>query len=173
MNRLWFSSLSFIALCLGPVAARAEGGGMPQLDPSHYVGQLFWLIITFVIIYFLMERVGVPRLNQIIQKRDETVRGYLDQAARLRDQTEAIKLEYERALRRADDEAHAFLRQAAEEIHASVAAQIQEAQAHMNERVAQSERELNTKRDAILGDADKIARELSAMIVKTITDKVA
>ena len=41
----------------------AGGAGMPQLDFSTFPNQIFWLVVTLLVIYFVLSRVALPRLR--------------------------------------------------------------------------------------------------------------
>ncbi|MEM7440614.1 MAG: F0F1 ATP synthase subunit B', partial [Pseudomonadota bacterium] len=51
----------------------ADGGalGMPQLCIDWYANQIFWLVVTLVVVYFLMSRVALPRIASVIQERHD------------------------------------------------------------------------------------------------------
>ncbi len=53
-------------------AHEAASGGMPQLDPSHFPNQIFWLLLTLVVIYFVLSRVALPRIAGTIATRQYT-----------------------------------------------------------------------------------------------------
>ncbi len=42
---------------------------MPQLDVETFPSQMFWLAVTFILLYLLMSRVGLPRLSAAIEAR--------------------------------------------------------------------------------------------------------
>src|SRR4051794_40148643 len=71
---------------------------MPQLDPSTYAPQLFWLLITFVLLYVLMKWLALPRVGKAIEARRERLDGDLARAAALKEQAETVLAEYERSL---------------------------------------------------------------------------
>ena len=50
-------------------AAAQAAGGLPQLDISTWVGQIFWLIVTFAILYFALAQFILPRLRDTIANR--------------------------------------------------------------------------------------------------------
>ena len=50
-------------------ANAAEKAGMPQLDATGWVPQIFWLFLTFTILYIVVWKVVVPRLSDSIEQR--------------------------------------------------------------------------------------------------------
>ena len=41
----------------------AEAAGMPQLDFATFPNQIFWLLVTLVVIYLILSRVVLPRVG--------------------------------------------------------------------------------------------------------------
>ena len=61
---------------------------MPQLDPTWFASQLFWLAVTFVMIYVILAKMALPPLMEIIERRKQTVEGDISQAQTLKSQAE-------------------------------------------------------------------------------------
>ena len=70
---------------------------MPQLDLSTFPPQLVWLAISFVVLYLLMARLGLPRVGATIEARRRHLDEDLARAAELRTQAEAALAAYEAA----------------------------------------------------------------------------
>jgi F-type H+-transporting ATPase subunit b len=49
--------------------AEAGGAGMPQLDFSTFPNQIFWLVVTLVVIYLILSRVALPRIGAVLAER--------------------------------------------------------------------------------------------------------
>ena len=100
--------LGAAALVSGPAEAAAEHG-MPQLDISTFTPQLFWLAIWFVILYLLMAKLALPRVNRLIETRRQRREGDLARAAQLKADAEAASAAYQKALAEARAQAQALL----------------------------------------------------------------
>lgn len=104
---------------------------MPQLDPTWFVSQLFWLLVAFVMLYTLLSRWALPGITGIIGQRQQTLEGDLSRADRLAKESERAREQYERSLSEARMNAQQLLNAAAatgktkaEEAHKAMDAQI-------------------------------------------------
>ena len=61
---------------------------MPQLDFSVFPSQLFWLCISFFTMLFLMSKIIIPKIAEMINLRKEKIDDYLDSAADFKDRSE-------------------------------------------------------------------------------------
>ncbi|MDP3458317.1 MAG: ATPase, partial [Hyphomonas sp.] len=88
----------------------------PAFDPTWFASQLFWLAITFGLLYYLMARVIVPRIGGILEDRSDRIVGDLAEASRLKEESERVIETYEAELAEARRKAQAI----AEERRAAV-----------------------------------------------------
>lgn len=91
---------------------------MPQLDPEFFGPQLVWLTITFVALYLVLSKLVLPRIGDVLEARQGRIADDLDEAERLRKDSETVLAEYEAALTEAREQAH----RRSQEAHAKVAA---------------------------------------------------
>ena len=75
-------------------AQAAEKAGMPQLDPTTWFPQVFWLLITFGFLYLIVEKIVFPRLSDSIEQRNDHVSDNIDEANSIKDQAEQKYQEY-------------------------------------------------------------------------------
>ena len=47
--------------------------GMPQLDFSTWPNQIFWLLVTLVVIYFVLSKIALPRIGAVLADRKSTI----------------------------------------------------------------------------------------------------
>ena len=62
----------------GAVTEHAQG--MPQLDFSTFPNQIFWLVVTIVVIYLILQRVALPRIASVLADRSASIQRDLDKA---------------------------------------------------------------------------------------------
>lgn len=85
---------------------------MPQFWIEDFAPQMVWLVISFISLYFLMARLALPRVAELLETRHGRIADDLDQAAELKNQAEAVFVEYEAALIEARGEAQATITKA-------------------------------------------------------------
>ncbi|MFN3288371.1 MAG: ATPase, partial [Sphingomonadaceae bacterium] len=48
---------------------------MPQLDTSTWASQIFWLLVSFLLLLLVVRTLAAPRLARITQERDRRTQG--------------------------------------------------------------------------------------------------
>lgn len=139
--------------------------GMPQLDPSSYANQIFWLIVTLVVIFWALSRIALPRISAVIANRQDAITGDLMAAEDLKQKATEAEAAYEKALAEARTEAQKIVAANRAEIQADLDAAIARADERIAERSAESEARIAAIRDAALDDAREVARSVTAELV--------
>lgn len=140
----------------------------PPLDHSHFVPQLVWLALTFGLLYVLLSRIALPRVSEIIDERRDRIQRDLEEAARLKTETQTALASYEKALADAKTRAGAI----AKETHDNLAAEVDKERAKVDAQVAQKlaeadKRIAGTKSQA-LASVNEIATDTAAAIVSKL-----
>jgi len=80
------------------LAAEAQKAGMPQFDLSRFPSQIFWLAVTFLVLYWIMSKVALPRIGDVLEARANRIGSDLDRAASLKGEADRIRAAYEKTL---------------------------------------------------------------------------
>ena len=132
---------------------------MPQFDPSTFTPQLFWLVVTFAVLFFAMWRHALPRISGILEARQQRIGGELEKAQALRSEAEQVAAEYEKALTEARDRAAAALKQAGNEMAVEAAKRHESFGRELATRTGEAERRIAAARDEALGNIKIVAEE--------------
>ena len=89
-----YLSLLFTLFIINTDLFAAEAG-MPQLDPTYWASQAFWLVLVFVILYIATSKVYLPKIKKNLDDRDNKIKEDLDNANRFKDESEKKLKEYE------------------------------------------------------------------------------
>ena len=69
----------------------AESGGMPQLNPEFWVSQIFWLTITFGILYIVLSKLILPKISNNLEIRKSQILENIEAAESQRKESEEKK----------------------------------------------------------------------------------
>ena len=95
MNRHLSLIVTILAVQSDLFAAEA---GMPQLDPTYWASQAFWLILIFTILYISISKFYLPKIKNNLDNRENKIKEDLDAANRFKDLSELKLKEYEKIL---------------------------------------------------------------------------
>jgi F-type H+-transporting ATPase subunit b len=147
---------------------------MPQLDPSSYPSQLFWLALTFIPLFFILWKVALPRVGAVIEARRAQIESDLDKAARLKDEAAKALAEYEASLTGAHEKGRAALRAVAEEMAAEAARRNAVAGEKLADQIKEAEARIAAAKGAALANIRTLSGEAaSAAVERLIGVKVA
>jgi F-type H+-transporting ATPase subunit b len=153
---------------LGPAAVHAaeHGGGVfPPFDGATFASQIFWLLVTFGILYYLMVRVIVPRIGAILEERSDRIVGDLAEAEQLKEASRQVIATYERELADARRQAQVIAEERRAEVNAEITAKRTATETALSARLAEAEQRIaGITRDALAG-VDTIAAEAAQAVV--------
>ncbi len=132
---------------------------MPQFDPSTFTPQIFWLLVTFAVLFVAMWRHALPRISGILEARQQRIGSDLDKAAALKVETERVAAEYEKALVEARDKAAAAIKRADAEMAAEAVQRHESFGKELAARTGEAEQRIAAARDQALGNIKTVAEE--------------
>ncbi len=142
---------------------------MPQLDTSTWPPQLVWLAITFLVLYYIVSRIIIPRTGGVITERKSTVENDLAKAQQLKAETDAAAKAYEASLAEARQKAHAIAAENRDRVSAELDKERAKADAEAASRVADAEKSIATARAKAMTDVRSVASDIASDIVAALT----
>lgn len=133
---------------------------MPQLDPSVFPTQLFWLLLTFIPLYLIMWKVALPRVASTLETRRDRIDSDLQKAAALKAEAEAALADYEKTMTEAADKAQATIREAGQQIADEAAKRREELAAKLDAQVAEAEQRIAGEKASAIESVNAMAVEL-------------
>lgn len=132
---------------------------MPQFDPSTFPSQIFWLIVSFLILYWVIARFAIPRIGDILEQRARVVQDDLDRAESLKTEAEQAMADYEAAMAGAHEQARALMFKVQEEAKAAAEERNKEIGAELTAQIAEAEQRIAAARDEAMTGLASIAAE--------------
>ncbi len=150
-------------------AADAAAGGLPQLDISSWGGQIFWLVITFGVLYFALSRFILPKLGAAITERGDRIADDLDAAARMQREAEEAGEQYEQQLADARAKAHNISATTRSSVEAEIEVEMEAADAELGRQQAAADARIAGIRAEAMKNVDNIATETAAEILAKLS----
>lgn len=157
-----------VSSCVGPDGSAI---GMPQLCFDWWPNQIFWLLITLIVIYFVLSRIALPRIASVLAERQGTITNDIAAAEDLKRKAEEAEKAYEKALADARAEAQTIAQKARDEIKADLDDALAKADAEIAAKTAESERAIGEIRASAMQNVEIVAKDAAAAIVAALGGK--
>jgi F-type H+-transporting ATPase subunit b len=142
--------------------------GMPQLDFSTWPNQIFWLLVTLVVIYFVLSKIALPRIGAVLADRKSTITNDLAAAEELKQKAVSAEKAYQDALANARTEAAKIVAQAKAEIQKDLDAATAKADVQIAAKAAESEKSIAEIRDGAAAAVSEVAKDVAAALVAAL-----
>jgi|TARA_B110000305_G_scaffold233500_1_gene290006 F-type H+-transporting ATPase subunit b len=152
-------------------AAEASGPGMPQLDFSTWGNQIFWLVITLVVIYLILSRVALPRIASVLAERQGTITNDIAAAEDLKAKAQDAEAAYDKALIDARAEAGRIVAETKAGIQADLDKAIATADTKIATKAAEGEKVIAEIRAGALDNVKVVAKDTAKEIVAAMGGK--
>ena len=151
--------------------AEAGGAGMPQLDFSTFPNQIFWLLVTLIVIYLILSRVALPRIGAVLAERQGTITNDIAAAEELKQRAVEAEAAYEKALSDARFEAEKIVAQAKIEIQTEIDVQMLKADAEIAAQTAESEKAIGEIQAGATVAVKAVAKDTAKEIIAAFGGK--
>ena len=145
-----------------------HGGGFPPFESSTFASQLVSLAIAFVAPYVIVSRIALPRVESVIDARQNAIEGDLAAAQKLAVSDAALKA-YETELASARSRAQAIGSETREKLNAAAEAERKKLEDQLTIRLAAAEKQIAATRETAMSNVRGIAADAAAAIVQRLT----
>lgn len=144
---------------------------MPQLDVTTFPSQLFWLGVSFLVLYGILTYVALPKIGRVLDSREKTLEEKINAASLYREQAENLLAEYESALAQARREAQEKTQAVARAVASDIAHKEKLFLATINDRLRAGEQDLFRARRETGESMKEISRDVAKAILEKLTGR--
>ena len=83
---------------------------MPQLNPEFWISQIFWLTLTFGILYIVLSKLILPKISANLELRKSQIQENIEAAEKQRKESETKLKEYDEIILKSKIEAKNILK---------------------------------------------------------------
>ena len=167
IKKIFFQSI-FLSFLFFMEAFAAESGGMPQLNPEFWISQIFWLTITFGILYFVLSKLILPKISANLEIRKSQIVENIEAAEKQREQSELNIAEYEKIVQNSKNEAKNYFKQAREKLLKDINLKKDSLDKELNLEIQNGESEIQELRDRTPEKINKIAVETTKDLLQQL-----
>ena len=142
--------------------------GMPQLCVDWMGNQVFWLVVTLIVIYFVLSRIALPRIGSVLAERSGTITNDLAAAEDLKQKAVEAEAAYEKALAEARQQASQIVADARAEIQAELDVELAKADAQIAAQTAESEKAIAEIRATATDNVKAVAKDVTKALVSAM-----
>ena len=167
LKKIIFKTIAVYFLSINFIHA-AESGGMPQLDPEFWLSQIFWLVITFGILYLVLSKIILPKISSNLELRKSQIQENIEAAEKQRKDSESKLKEYDEIISKSKIYAKNIFKDAREKALKDINFKKETLEKQIEQEIKKAEEEIQKLRKVAPEKINKIAIETSSELLKKI-----
>ena len=160
--------LLFLSIFLSSAVNAAEKAGMPQLDTEFWVSQIFWLAITFSILFILLSKLILPKISANLETRKLLILENIETAEKKREESESKIKEYNEIIIKTKNEAKSLISHAKEKLMKDINLKKETLEKDLSGEIQKAEIEIKEFRNKAPEKINKIAVETSTDLLQQL-----
>ena len=141
---------------------------LPQMDPTWYASQVFWMLITFCAMFLVMWRFVMPSMRATVDARRSKIENDLQKTEELKNKASRLLKELEEEQTQVKLKTQAAFVQAQTEAQALTQQLETDFNARLSAHIAEKEQTLEAAKKAALQEIARISGDLTGAIVQKI-----
>ncbi|MDC1280439.1 F0F1 ATP synthase subunit B [Pelagibacteraceae bacterium] len=167
IKKIYFQSI-FFSLLFSMEAFATESGGMPQLNPEFWISQIFWLTLTFGILYAVLSKLILPKISDNLESRKSQILENIEAAEKQREDSETKLKDYEKIISKSKLEAKTIFNQAREKVLKDIDIKRGVLDKQIGDEISKAEQEIKTLLSNAPDKINKIAIETSSELLQKL-----
>ena len=144
---------------------------MPQLEITTYPSQIFWLVVSFLILYLIMSKIIIPKISSVIKNRESEIKNNIHISEQMYKDTEIINNEYEEIKKKIEEEARGIINFLKEKTNKKITKNNELLKKRLEQKLEKNEQEIINKKKKALKEINKISLNLSEEILKKLSNE--
>ena len=167
IKKIFFQSIFFNFFFLKEVFG-AESGGMPQLNPEFWISQIFWLTLTFGILYLVLSKLILPKISANLELRKSQIQENIEAAEKQRESSELKLKEYDNIILKSKIQAKNIFKASREKVIKDINSKKETLEKQIDEEIKKTEQEIHVLKKSAPEKINRIAIETSSELVKKL-----
>ena len=164
---------SFLSLLIALVAMNldlyAAEAGMPQLDPTYWASQAFWLILVFTILYIAVSKFYLPKIKDNLDNRENKIKEDLEDANKFKELSEAKLKEYEIILENAKKEVSKIHFESKNILDKDIQSKKNKLEKELEKEISKAHKEILELKKNSISSIQNISENITSNIIENIS----
>ena len=166
MKRSLSLLIAIVAIKTDLFAAEA---GMPQLDPTYWASQAFWLILVFTTLYILITKFYLPKIKDNLDNRENKIKEDLENANKFKEQSEVKLKEYDVILENAKKEITKIHFESKNTLDKDIQSKKEKIEREIEKEIAKAQKEISELKKTSISTIQNISRDITSNIIENIS----
>ena len=166
MERLFSLFLALVAINTDLLAAEA---GMPQLDPTYWASQAFWLILVFSILYISISKFYLPKIKNNLENREKKIEEDLNDASKYKELSEVKLNEYKKIIENAKNEISKLHMDSKNSLSREIQIKKEKIEKEISNEILKAQNEIIELKKNSLSSIQLISKEIASNIIENIS----
>jgi F-type H+-transporting ATPase subunit b len=153
------------------VAEHASSGGLPQFDPTWFASQVFWLIISFAILYVIFAKKTLPAISATIDRRRQQIDSDMETTGTLAQESETTLEAYQTNLKESHLKARAVVTKVEQDLKATAEANQEKFREKAEKKMLKTEQVIIEAKDAALKEIQSMTSDVVTETVKKLLNR--
>ena len=149
-------------------AISSESGGMPQLDPKYWISQIFWLIISFSVLFIVLSKFILPNISSNLENRKSQILDNIETADMQKKESENKLKEFDKIILDTKSQAKTIISDAKNKLINDISKKKEILDKELNQEILEAEKEIIELKKKSPTKIYQIAVDTSSDILKQI-----
>jgi F-type H+-transporting ATPase subunit b len=143
--------------------------GMPQLDPTYWASQAFWLILVFTVLYVSIAKFYLPKIKNNLDDRENKIKEDLEAANKFKDLSELKLKEYEKILENSKKEVIKIHIESKNKLDKDIQAKKNVMEKEIEIEITKAQKEIIEFKNNSILSIQNISRDIASNIIQNIS----
>ena len=164
---------SYLSLIIAILAIQtdlfAAEAGMPQLDPTYWASQAFWLILVFTDLYISIAKFYLPKIKNNLDNRENKIKEDLETANKFKDLSETKLKEYEKIVENAKKEVIKIYLESKNKLDKDIQTKKDVIEKEIENEINEAQKEVSELKKSSISDIQHISKDIASNIIENIS----
>ena len=143
---------------------------MPQLNPEFFVSQLFWLVVTFSFLFVFLWRVSLPRIGNVLEKRERKISEDLSAAKELQAEASKIQETIENQLKQARADASEMIKSSSISLQDKAQVELKKLDKELEAKIDESAKAIETSKSQLVSQIQEQVHEITKLTISKVAN---